>query len=309
VESLRGLLKESLQKLILDLRGNGGGILDQAIAMADDFLDSDKLIVYTQGANSPRKEYHCRIDGLFEKGKLIVLTDEGTASASEVLTGALQDWDRATIIGRRTFGKGLVQEQYQLSDGSALRLTVARYYTPAGRSIQKPYDKENHESYNEEVMKRFHDGEVLHGDTTSNHPGKIYKTNGGRTVYGGGGITPDIFVAFDTATIDRSITGLYANNTLGRFVYFYYMQHVTAFRHYQSALNFNTTFHDDNDLWSSLVNFAAKDTVQLKNISEKDKQVLLLRTKALLGRQGWRTEGYFEIANTYDPVVKKALEQ
>ncbi|HZE84768.1 MAG TPA: S41 family peptidase, partial [Puia sp.] len=153
--ALQQLQTQGLQKLILDLRGNGGGILQESIEIADDFLDGDKLIVYTQGSRSPKVEYRCRRDGLFEKGKLVLLTDEGTASASEVLAGAVQDWDRATIIGRRTFGKGLVQEQYQLSDGSALRLTIARYYTPTGRSIQKPYDK-GHDDYNDEVIKRFH---------------------------------------------------------------------------------------------------------------------------------------------------------
>jgi len=309
VQAMQALQKNGLQKLILDLRGNGGGILQQAVAIADDFLDQDKLIVYTQGVNSPKVEYRCKIDGLFEKGKLVVLTDEGTASASEVLVGALQDWDRATIIGRRTFGKGLVQEQYNLSDGAALRLTVARYYTPTGRSIQKPYDKQNHEAYNEEVMKRFHDGEVLHGDTSSVHDGKMYKTNGGRSVYGGGGITPDIFIAFDTATIDRSIISLYSKNILNRFIYSYYMNHLATFKEYKSASDFATAFKDDDNLWSSLADYAAKDSINLKTIPEKDKHVLLLRTKALIGRQGWRQEGYFEVANTFDPVVKKALEQ
>src|SRR6202012_4590176 len=140
-QAIMKLQEKGLQRLILDLRGNGGGDLTESIDVADDFLDGDKLIVYTQGARSPKVEYHCQREGLFEKGKLALLTDEGTASASEVLTGALQDWDRAAIIGRTTFGKGLVQEQYQLSNGAALRLTIARYYTPTGRSIQKPYDK------------------------------------------------------------------------------------------------------------------------------------------------------------------------
>ncbi len=216
------------------------------------------------GARSPKVEYPCRRDGLFENGKLALLTDEGTASASEVLTGALQDWDRATIIGRRTFGKGLVQEQYQLSDGSALRLTIARYYTPTGRSIQKPYDK-GHDDYNEEVMKRFHDGEVLHGDTTTRHAGPAFKTLGPekRTVYGGGGITPDIFVGFDTSTLSRSTTTLYVDGTLNRFIYSYYVQHLPAFQAFKGPADFVTGFHDDEKLWSALTDYAAKDTVNL----------------------------------------------
>src|SRR6185437_1191062 len=141
MNSLEKLQKQGMKSLILDLRDNGGGILTQATNIADEFLDENKLITYTEGAHSPKKEYRCEKDGEFEKGKLVVLVNEGTASASEILSGALQDWDRATIVGRRTFGKGLVQEQYQLSDGAGLRLTVARYYTPLGRSIQKSYEK------------------------------------------------------------------------------------------------------------------------------------------------------------------------
>ncbi len=306
--AIQQLQKNGLQKLILDLRGNGGGILQEAIEMADDFLDDEKLIVYTHGSRSPKVEYRCRRDGLFEKGKLILLTDEGTASASEILAGALQDWDRAIIIGRRTFGKGLVQQQYQLSDGSALRLTVARYYTPTGRSIQKPYNK-GHEDYNEEVMKRFHDGEVLHGDTSGRHPGPAYKTPGGRTVYGGGGITPDIFIGFDTNTLARNITVLYVDGTLNRFLYIYYMQHQPLFMQFKSPADLLTGFHNEEGLWNNLTAYAAKDTIDIRSIPARDKQILQHRIKALLARQIWHTEGYYEIMNVYDPLVSKALEE
>ncbi|MBS1917282.1 MAG: S41 family peptidase [Bacteroidetes bacterium] len=307
-QAVMKLQQQGLEKLILDLRGNGGGVLQEAVAIADDFLDQDKLIVYTQGVNSPKVEYRCRMEGLFEKGKLVLLVDEGTASASEILTGALQDWDRATIIGRRTFGKGLVQEQYQLSDGSALRLTVARYYTPLGRSIQKPYNKDDHESYNEEVMKRFHDGEVFHGDTATNHNGKAYTTKNGHVVYGGGGITPDIFIAFDTSTFDRNISALYGKNTLSRFLYTYYIQNNSAFNNYKTPDDFNAQFHDEEKVWNNLVNYAAKDSINLKLVPGKDKEMFQKRLKALLARQIWRLEGYFEVANTNDEAVKKALE-
>ncbi len=308
-QALMKLQNQGLQKLILDLRGNGGGILQESIEMADDFLDADKLIVYTVGVRSPKVEYRCRRDGLFEKGKLALLTDEGTASASEVLTGALQDWDRATIIGRRTFGKGLVQEQYQLSDGSALRLTIARYYTPTGRSIQKPYNK-GHDDYNEEVLKRFHDGEVLHGDTSAKHAGPAFKTLGPekRTVYGGGGITPDIFIGFDTSTLSRSTTTLYVDGTLNRFVYTYYIQHLSAFQGFKDPAAFAAGFHDDEKLWNALTTYARKDTVNLSSVPAREKEVLQRRLRALLARQIWRTEGYYEISNAFDPVVNKALE-
>ncbi|MBS1601892.1 MAG: S41 family peptidase [Bacteroidetes bacterium] len=307
-QALMKLQSQGLQRLILDLRGNGGGILSESIEIADDFLDGDKLIVYTVGARSPKVEYRCRREGLFEKGKLALLTDEGTASASEVLTGALQDWDRASIIGRRTFGKGLVQEQYQLSNGAALRLTIARYYTPTGRSIQKPYDK-GHDDYNEEVMKRFHDGEVLHGDTAS-HAGPSFKTLGPqkRTVFGGGGITPDIFVGFDTSTLSKDVTTLYIDGTLSRFVYTWYVQHIPSFQNFRSPADFITGYHDEDRLWNALVTFADKDTINLRNIPAKDKTVLQHRIKALMARQIWRTEGYYEVSNAYDPVVAKALD-
>jgi carboxyl-terminal processing protease len=303
-KAVQELQTKGLQKLILDLRGNGGGILQQSIEVADDFLDGEKLITYTVGAHSPKTEYHCRRDGLFEKGKLVLLTDEGTASASEILAGALQDWDRATIVGRRTFGKGLVQEPYILSNGASLRLTIARYYTPTGRSIQKPYNK-GLDEYNEEVIKRFHDGEVLHGDTT--HTGPAFRTKGGRLVYGGGGITPDIFVSFDTASLAKSTAALYMAGTMDRFVYLYYIQHQQAFSAYRDPAAFIAGFHDDTRLWGDLSAFAAKDSIDLRPVPPKDKELLLERLKALLARQVWQTEGYFEVSNSYDPVIKKAL--
>jgi carboxyl-terminal processing protease len=309
IQALLRLQAAGLKKLMLDLRGNGGGIVQEAIEIADDLLDGDKLIVYTVGARSPKLEYHCRREGLFEKGKLAVLTDEGTASASEILVGALQDWDRAIVIGRRTFGKGLVQEPYQLSNGASLRLTIARYYTPTGRSIQKPYNK-GHDDYNEEVLKRFHDGEVLHGDTSTAPHGPVFKTLGGqnRTVYGGGGITPDIFVGFDTSMLSRNLTALYVDGSLSRFIYTYYIQNQAAFRQYKSATDFNAGFHDDEKLWNSLANFTARDTISIRAIPPKDKALLQHHIKALLARQIWRTEGYFEVSNAYDPVVGKAMD-
>jgi len=308
MQALQELQQEGLKNLIFDLRGNGGGIVDQAVAIADEFLDDNKLIVYTQGKNSARHDYQAEKPGLFETGKLILLVDEGTASASEILTGALQDWDRATIIGRRTFGKGLVQEPFQLTDGSELRLTVARYYTPIGRSIQKPYNK-GRDVYNEEVMERYHDGEVIHGDSTGVHTGPVYKTFGGRTVYGGGGITPDIFVGIDTSNISRNITLLYINGSFSNFIYNYYIQHIAALKKFKNPAEFTSDFQDDEKVWNSLLNFASKDSINLRNVPAKDKQLVLERIKALIARMIWRTEGYFEITNQYDPVVKRALAE
>src|SRR6185503_15870339 len=197
MQSLENLQKNKIANLVLDLRGNGGGFMNEAVNIADEFLDDDKLVVYTQGSHTQRREYRCRRPGLFEKGGLVVLVDESSASASEVLAGALQDWCRATIIGRRTFGKGLVQEQYDLSDGSAIRLTVARYYTPIGRSIQRPYDK-GKKVYMDEIWKRYQNSEAMYADSNKFQKGVAFPTNCGDTLYGGGGIMPNVFVPIDT---------------------------------------------------------------------------------------------------------------
>ncbi len=236
-----------------------------------------------------------------------MLLNEGSASASEVLAGALQDWDRATIIGRRSFGKGLVQEQYTLRDGAALRLTVARYYTPLGRSIQKPYDKGLFD-YNGEILNRYQHGEMFNADSSKANMGTVYKTTNGKKVYGGGGITPDIFVAFDSTTIDTIITNLYRKNTLGNFVYRYYIKNTAAFSAYKSSEEFSKHYAVDNALYQELVSFAARDSINISNLSEKDRQFLEKRLKSLLARQIWRTEGFYEVINASDPVILKAEE-
>ncbi len=305
MEKLKG---ENMNKLILDLRGNGGGIVDEAVEMADEFLDNGKLIVYTMGLNSPRKEYKAQKQGTFEDGKLILIVDEGTASASEILTGALQDWDRATIIGRRTFGKGLVQEPFQLTDGSELRLTIARYYTPLGRSIQKPYNK-GRDAYNEEVMQRFHDGEVIHGDTSTIHAGPVFQTLNGKKVYGGGGITPDIFVAMDTSSLPKSVTSLYINGTMNNFIYTYYIHHMADLKKFRDPQAFANGFREEENLWRSMVGYAEKDSIDIRTTPPKDKFILQNRMKALLARLIWRSNGYYQVTNREDIVVNRALRE
>ncbi len=305
--AIEALEKRGMKKLILDIRGNGGGIVDEAVNMADEFLGNDELIVYTEGRKSPRKEYRAQRPGSFESGKLILLVDEGTASASEILAGALQDWDRASIVGRRTFGKGLVQEPFELNDGSELRLTIARYYTPLGRSIQKPYNK-GREAYNEEVIDRYHNGEVIHGDTANNHMGQVYKTPAGRLVYGGGGITPDVFVAIDTTQISRKITALYISGSMNDFIYQYYIQHQTELKQFQSPETFYSGFKKDEEIWNSLNLFAKKDSINLTGVNLTDRNQVEIRLKALLARFMWHTQGYFYVINQTDPVFKKAIE-
>ena len=307
MQNLEKLQKQGIDKLIIDLRGNGGGLMNEATSIADEFLDGDKLIVYTQGNKSPRVEYRCRKEGLFEKGKLVVLVDETSASASEVLSGALQDWDRAKIVGRRTFGKGLVQQQFQLTDGSAVRLTVARYYTPLGRNIQKPYNK-GKEKYEEELINRFHDGELLKADTAKK-PGPSFKTASGHIVYGGGGITPDDFVPYDTSRMQASFVQLYYKNTLSNFVYRYYMQRRSYFQSIHSVEELMQKFVPGENEWQLLNSFAAKDSIHLSNAGTKDKAEVLHRMQGLMARQIWGNSGYFEVMNISDAIVKKGLEE
>ncbi|HEY0261395.1 MAG TPA: S41 family peptidase, partial [Chitinophagales bacterium] len=227
---LRELTDKNIKNLVIDLRQNPGGYLQAATEIADELLAGEKLIVYTQGKASEKAEYLAGKPGLFEHGNLAILIDQNSASASEILAGAVQDWDRGTIIGRTSFGKGLVQEQYDLGDGSALRLTVARYYTPSGRNIQRPYTQGT-EAYNEDIYERYEKGEFVHEDTTHSDTLK-YKTAKGRTVYGGGGIRPDIFVPLDTN---------------GDFNYFYELRVLLpefVYREYSNNPNFLADYKD-----------------------------------------------------------------
>lgn len=308
MEAMQQLKEEGIKELILDLRGNGGGILQESVEIADEFLDGNKLIVYTQGSHIKKKEYRARRAGIFEQGKLVVLVDEGSASASEVLTGALQDWDRAEVIGRRTFGKGLVQEQYSLNDGSALRLTIARYYTPLGRSIQKPYDK-GVESYNEELYSRYHNGSLLNADSNKLTTGQAYHTPDGKLVYGGGGITPDIFVPIDTNGISHEVSRLYMRNTIGNFVYRYYVDHLQYFKSFSNPSDFDEKFEISDKVWNALDAFALKDSIQVQKLTKNDRSFVARRLKSLFARQQWRNEGYYEVFNASDPMIQRALEE
>jgi len=307
MEALERLQKGGMQKLILDLRDNGGGFISQAVSIADEFLDGNKLIVYTEGTNTKRQDYRARKEGLFEKGRLAVLVDELTASASEIVAGAIQDWDRGTIIGRRTYGKGLVQEQYSLNDGSAIRLSVARYFTPSGRSIQRPYDK-GKKVYMEDLYNRYENGEMLTADSIHLSTGKAYKTNGGKTVYGGGGIMPDIFVSIDTSLYTRSITRLYLDGRFNNFVYRYFIGNQEAFNRFRTPTEFASGFNDLEPAWNGLVQYALKDSINLQRVPARDKLVIQNRIKAYIARLKWRTQGYYEVNNFYDPMVLRARE-
>jgi carboxyl-terminal processing protease len=307
MQNLERLKGEGMKKLILDLRDNGGGMLDDAIQMADEFLSDAKDIVYTQGKSSPKQMYTARRPGLFEDGNLVVLIDEGSASASEVLTGALQDWDRATIVGRRSFGKGLVQEQFQLSDGSALRLTISRYYTPIGRSIQKPYIRGEAATYKEEIMNRYENGSLFSNDT-SNHNGKSFKTMGGKKVYGGGGISPDVFVPADSSEFQLFKNHDIVKELMEQTSFLYYTSNKNKLTSAKTAQELNIILEEDGALWQTLQSRAAKHDLDLNKFTKEQQQLLKSYLHAMIARFMWGTEGYFKMANLSDKMVGKGLE-
>jgi len=307
MRAMEDLQKQGLQNLVFDLRGNGGGFMNEAVDMADEFLDGDKLIVYTEGVNSHKQEYRCKRPGLLEKGKLVVLVDELSASASEVLAGALQDWCRATIIGRRTFGKGLVQQQYPLSDGAALRLTIARYYTPLGRSIQRSYAK-GKKVYMDELWDRYNSGEMFSEDSVLRHQnGKKFSSVCGKSLYEGDGITPDVFVPIDTSVTYNHLNIWLGSTKLNSYLYEYFMNNQAALNQYKSADAYTSGF-PATALWDGFLQKTAADSVKPTILKPVEKERLLLRMKALLARYKWRSSAYFQVLNTTDPVIQKAME-
>ena len=306
IEKLKG---QGLKSLILDLENNPGGYLDAATNIADEFLDNNKLIVYTKGRVHPKETYKATAKGDFEKGKLVVLIDEGSASASEIVTGALQDWDRAIVIGRRSFGKGLVQQPFPLSDGSALHLTIARYYTPSGRCIQRSYAN-GIDAYYEDVSKRFSRGELESKDSIKQADSLKFYTHNGRLVYGGGGITPDIFVPLDTTGTNDYVLKLYTKGTLIDFVIYYMDENRTNLvAKYKDFSAFKEGFNADNKMMQSFESFAAAHGVK-DNVKEfnQSKTFISNQIKALIARQLFKTDAYYEILNNQNETFKKALE-
>lgn len=301
--SLDSLVKAGMQSLVLDLRENGGGVLDEAVEIADEFLEGDKLITYTEGRKFPRKEYRCRRNGLFEKGKLVVLADENTASASEVLLGALQDWDRATIIGRRTFGKGLVQEQYNLSDKSAVRLTIARYYTPTGRSIQRPYENGRQAYYENHAQRPQMADSAAAADT-----GKVFQTRSGKKIYAGGGISPDIWIPSDSLNLGDQVLKAVSRGLINDAAYFWLIQHPGMDKKYASAKDFAADGTENASLRAGFIAMASTDSIPISSLTEKETGFLDQRLKAAVTRLIWRNEGYFEVLALDDTAILKAFE-
>jgi carboxyl-terminal processing protease len=305
-KAISDLQGEGVKRLVLDMQRNPGGYMNQAIDMADDFLPSGKKIVFTKGQTSKyNSEALSTNRGAFEEGDLIVLIDEGSASATEILAGALQDNDRALIVGRRSFGKGLVQSPFDLSDGSELRLTISRYYTPSGRSIQRPYN--NGEDYDGDLAARFEKGEFFHADSIRVNDSLTFATAAGRTVYGGGGIMPDYFVPLDTTQTNAYLNRLYHTNSIQEFTFTYADRNGEALTK-AGFDEFRANFRVSADMLNELARVGEKNKVKPDYTSLVGRRALFeLHIKALIARKLWKEDGYFRIMNETNEILQQAL--
>jgi carboxyl-terminal processing protease len=310
MKALNTLLAAGMKQMVLDLRQNPGGYLDAATAIADELIGGDKLLVYTKGRASDKEEYMSGQKGKFEHGKLVVLVDEGSASASEILAGAIQDWDRGVIIGRRSYGKGLVQEQFELGDGSALRLTIARYFTPSGRSIQRPYSK-GREAYEEDFENRYKDGSLTAPDTLSSGDTMRYFTEERhRVVYGGGGIKPDITTPYEINRFAGELYELLSVPELNNTIYEYFSKNSKEMSVYKTFRQFDATFVVTPQLLASLkANYLPAYSKQVAKVwtDARAMDVLRNRIKATVARMLFRTNGYYQEVNKDDNVINRAL--
>lgn len=306
--ALNKLKEEGMKKLVLDLKGNGGGIMQRAIEISDEFLGGNQLIVYTKGKDSRYdSEARARIKGIAENIPLIVLIDQGSASASEIVSGALQDNDRALIVGRRSFGKGLVQVPIDLSDGSELRLTISRYYTPSGRSIQKPYQAEGG-NYDQEIYSRLENGEFFHADSVKFNDSLKYKTSKGRIVYGGGGIMPDYFVPIDTSLNSAYLQTLYVKNLFREYTWNYTNENEKKLKGL-SLEGFKKDFEISEDMIREFLKLAELSGVEFdKKGYETSKAIIISNIKAQIGRRIWEEEGYYPIINQHDEILMQAIQ-
>ena len=310
INASKKLLGNGMKKLVLDLRNNPGGYLGAAINISNEFLDDDLLIVYTKDRLGNKEEYYSNQKGLLLNTPVIVIIDEGSASASEIVAGALQDNDKGTIVGRRSFGKGLVQEQFEYSDGSAYRITTQRYYTPTGRCIQRPYSKGKSDDYTSELMDRINSGELINKDSIEFNDSLKFITPKGKIVYGGGGIMPDTFIPLDTNTYHPAISEAIRKDLIRQFA-FDYTNKYRAELESQELSNFIKFFElNTNDL-KSLETFFKSSNVMLSifELSKADKNILTIQIKAYIARNIWNDDGFFPVIHTIDNTFQKAIMQ
>ena len=293
------LISKGMTSLVLDLRGNPGGFMDIANSIIDEFLEEGKLIVFTKNKTGNVDKSFATSYGDFENGKVYVLIDQNSASASEIVAGALQDNDKGIIVGRRSFGKGLVQQEMDLGDGSAVRLTTSRYYTPTGRSIQKPYSKNDTQKYNNDYIERIHNGELIYKDSIKVDDHLKYTTPKGKVVYGGGGIVPDVFVSIDT--VNTYSVRLY--NRLNDFVFKYVDNHRVEMSKWKLN-DFVEKFDNDNKIFNDYVNQLDLNSP----IFEEESKNLKIYLNALFARNLFEETGYFMITQKRDPMILKVIE-
>ena len=310
-KSLKELKAMGMKQLIFDLQGNGGGLLDAAHHLVDEFLSGDKLIVYSEGRAQPRSNLRASKKGLWEEGGLIVLTDEYAASASEIFSGAIQDWDRGLIVGRRTFGKGLVQRPISLSDGSEIRITIARYYTPTGRFIQKPY--EDTKEYKNDLTQRYLNGEFQNADSIKFPDSLKYVTlKTKRTVYGGGGIMPDVFVALDTTDITDYFGDLVRGGHINNYVISYINKNRANLKSsYPNFASFKSKFTCDEVFMTDFFNYVEKEAPKLI-FNEKEyqisKKMIQMRLKANIAQDLWSSSDSYQVFNDFNESLQKAVQ-
>lgn len=308
MDATDALKKEGMKSLVLDLRGNGGGLLNIAIAMCEEFLSKGKLIVYTEGKAQPKESYYARRDGSMSELPLAILIDEGSASASEIVAGAIQDNDRGWIIGRRSFGKGLVQNQIPLSDESALRLTIARYYTPTGRCIQKPYG--DGIDYNNEYETRYQRGELQEADSIVFNDSLKFTTPKGKVVYGGGGIVPDYFIGIDTLGASWYFSELNYAGILFQYAFYYVDNNRNILTSYKNLDDFVANFDVTKSMLKALIALGKKEGIAYKKADfEESKQIIQLRIKALIGRNMFNDNGFYKTIAPEDRTIQKGIQK
>jgi carboxyl-terminal processing protease len=308
--ALAKLKEQGMESLVLDLQGNGGGYLSSAVKLSDEFLSDSKKIVFTRGRTTMSEDFNSTSAGGWEKGKLAILIDESSASASEIVSGAIQDWDRGLIIGRRSFGKGLVQKPIPLPDGSAIRLTVAHYYTPSGRCIQKPYELGDEEEYEMDFANRIKNGELTNPDSIHFSDSTKYFTNNKRLVRGGGGIMPDVFVPLDTTEFSAFFTDLRRQNAFNDFVLTWVDNNRADLKSsYPSLADFNSKFSVSEKFMNDFLANAEKLKVKSDSAGLKlSYDLIKLNIKAVIAQNLWSTEGAVEVYNARNKALKKAVE-